>query len=142
MMQGNDGDSGRDGGGGGHDRRLEPRPERRGEPGGDGSFDPNALFDVIAKTDSTEQATTAMRRFVAEGNADTLRRAIAIYVRSARARGKSIENVLAELNALSDQQHGRYALAGKLLQPSELKRLVLVTVLQGFDGDGTGEQTS
>lgn len=142
MMQGNEGDGGKDGGVGGHDRRLEPRPERSGELGGDGRFDQNALFDVIAKTDSTEQATSAMRKFVSEGNEDALRRAIAIYVRTARARGKSIENVLADLNALSDQQHGRYALAGRLLQPTELKRLVLETVLRGFEGDGSGEQTS
>ncbi len=142
MMQGNDGDGRRDGRSGGQDRRLKQRSERSGDFSGDGHFDPNALFDVIAKTDSTEQATSAMKKFIAEGNGDALRRAIAIYVRSARARNKSIENVLAELNVLSDQQHGRYALAGKLLQPTELKRLVLETVLRGFDGDGTGDKSS
>ena len=130
-------------GGGGRDRRLAgQRPERSGDHSGDGRFDPNALFDVVASAENADQATSAMRRFIAEGNADSLRQAIAIYVRSARARGKSVENVLAELNELSAQQHGRYALEGKLLQPSQLKRLVLETVLDGFDADGTGEQTS
>ena len=139
MQESNDGSSG----GGGQDRRLAgQRPERSGDYSSDGRFDPNALFDVVASADNADQATSAMRRFIAEGNADSLRTAIAIYVRSARARGKSVENVLAELNVLSDQQHGRYALAGRLLQPTELKRLVLETVLEGFDGDGTGEQTS
>jgi len=139
-MQGsNDGD-GR--GSGGRDRRLTQRHERSGDYSGDGRFDPNAIFDVVASADNADQATSAMRRFIAEGNADALRTAIAIYTRSARARGKGIENVLAELNVLSDQQRGRYELAGRLLEPTALKRLVLEAVLEGFHADGTGEQTS
>lgn len=102
---------------------------------GDERLDPKALFDVIASAESADQATSAIRKFVAEGNPDALRTAIAIYTRSARARGKSVENVLAELNVLSDQQRGRYELVGRLLQPTELKRLVLGTVLEGFDAD-------
>ena len=143
MMQGSDGDGGRDGRSGAQpDRRLIQRHERSGDYSADGRFDPNAIFDVVASADNAEQATSAMRRFIAEGNADALRNAIAIYTRSARARGKSIENVLAELNVLSDQQRGRYELVGRLLEPTALKRLVLEAVLEGFRADGAGEQTS
>ena len=79
-----------------------------------------------------------MRQFLTQGNPDELRQAIAIYTRSARVHGKSVENVLAELNGLTDAQHGRYDHTGELLAPSQLKKLVLRTVLEGF---GVGEQS-
>lgn len=142
MMQGSEGDGRNDGPSSAQDRRLSQRHERSGDYSADGRFDPNAVFDVVASTDSAEQATSAMRRFIDEGNADALRQAIAIYTRSARARGKGIENVLAELNVLSGQQRGRYALAGRLLEPTALKRLVLEAVLEGFRADGSADQPS
>lgn len=123
-----------------NDDQRDPRAasrratERSGDYSRDSRFDPNALFDVIASTDNAEQATSAIRQFIAQGNQESLRQAIAIYTRSARARGKSVENVLADLNVLSDRQQGRYEFNGKLLVPSELKKLVLDTVLKGFDG--------
>jgi hypothetical protein len=113
-------------------RRRGESGERSGDFSGDRRFDPDALFDVIATTDNAEQATEAIRSFIAEGDEESLKRAIAIYTRSARARGKSVENVLADLNGLTDQQHGRYKSVGHLLEPSELKQLVLKTILEGF----------
>jgi hypothetical protein len=114
------------------ERREQPRPERSGNSGGDNGFDRNELFDIIASSPSAEQAFSAIARFVSQGEPDSLKQAIAVYVRSARARGASVERVLAELNAMTDLQHGRYRNSGRLLDPSDLKQLVLQTVLEGF----------
>jgi hypothetical protein len=116
-------------------RRKEESGERSGDFSGDRRFDADSLFDVIATTDNAEQATEAIRSFVAKGDEESLTRAIAIYTRSARARGKSVENVLAELNVLTDRQHSRYKEVSLLLEPSDLKQLVLQTVLNGFGGE-------
>ena len=116
------------------ERRRAERP-RSGNYSADRRFDPDELFDVIASAESKDQAKEAISRFILEGNPDHLRQAIAIYTRSARARGKSVENVLADLNSLTDQHQERYAHTGELLAPSQLKKLVLSTVFEGF-GDG------
>lgn len=118
------------------ERRADERPERSGNYSTDGRFDPNELFDVIASSTSAAQAHSAIGEFISKGDPETLKRAIAVYVRSARARGQSVENVLGELNVITDKHQGRYQSSGKLLEPSELKKLVLQTVLEGFDGDG------
>ena len=123
------------------DRRSIDRSERSGNYSSDKRFDPNELFDVIASAPNANHATDAMRMFLAQGNPDELRQAIAIYTRSARANGKSIENVLADLNSLTDAQHWRYDHTGELLAPSQLKKLVLRTVLEGF-GDGDGKPST
>lgn len=73
--------------------------------------------------------------FVIQGDREALEQAIAIYARSARARGQKIENILADLNAVSQQQHVRYSHDGELLAPSETKKLVLRTVLEAFGGN-------
>lgn len=117
------------------ERRLRERPERSGNFSADKRFDPDELFDVIASASNAEHASHAMRMFMAQGNPDELRQAIAIYTRSARAEGKPVEKILAELNGLTDTHHGRYDHTGELLAPSQLKKLVLKTVLEGF-GDG------
>ena len=114
------------------DGGTPPTDRRTGDFSDDGHFNPDSLFDVIAQAENAEQATQAMRLFVAQGDADALKQAIALYTRSARARGRTIENVLAELNVLSARQHYRYNHQGKLLEPSELKKLVLGSVLEGF----------
>ena len=119
----------------------EDRRQRSGDYSTDRRFNPEALFDVIESADSSEQATSAIQQFVSKGDGDQLRQAIALYTRSARARGKSIENVLADLNALSDRHQERYAHTGELLTPSALKKLVLRTVLDGFGSDGEAEKS-
>lgn len=119
----------------GTERRKKERP-KSGSYSADKRFDPDELFDVIAVSESTEQATHAIARFVTDGDASQLRQAIAIYTRSARARGKSVENVIAELNVLIDHRRERYAHTGELLAPTQLKKLVLSTVFEGF---GNGE---
>jgi hypothetical protein len=113
------------------DRRQDL--QRSGEYSADRRFDPESLFEVIASTDSAEQAANAMQKFVQRGDGAALEQAIAIYARSGRARGQKVENILAELNALSHQQHERYTHDGELLKPSELKKLVLRTVLEAFE---------
>ena len=120
------------GGFSGTDRRNQ---HRSGDFSADGRFDPNSLFDGIASAENAEQAASAMSQFIERGNEDDLRQAIAIYTRSARARGHTIEQVLAELNAISARRQERYNHGGRLLEPSRLKQLVLQTVLAGF-GDG------
>ena len=114
---------------GGAERRAS---QRSGDYSEDGRFDPNSLFQVIASAENADQAASAMSQFINRGDEDALRQAIAIYTRSARARGQTIENVLAELNVLSANQRERYDHSGKLLEPSRLKQLVLQTVLSGF----------
>ena len=106
---------------------------RSGEYSADRRFDPESLFEVIASPESAERAAEAMRVFVKRGDSTALEQAIAIYARSARARGQKIENVLAELNKLSHEQHERYSHDGELLKPSQLKKLVLQTVLEAFE---------
>lgn len=117
------------------ERRSRERLERSGNFSSDKRFDPDELFDVIASAPNAQRAQDAMRLFLTQGNPDELRQAIAIYTRSARAEGKSVENILAELNGLTDAHHGRYDHTGELLAPSQLKKLVLRTVLEGFGGE-------
>ena len=117
------------------ERRADQRPERSGEYSTDGRFDPNELFDVIASATSSAQASSAISEFILKGEPETLKQAIAVYVRSARARGQSVENVLGELNVITDKHQGRYQTSGKLLEPSELKKLMLQAVLEGFVGE-------
>ena len=111
------------------DRRLV---QRSGEFSVDRRFDPESLFEVVAQAESAEQAAEAMREFIARGDRERLTEAVAIYTRSARARGQTMENILAELNTLSARHHGRYNHDGKLLEPSELKKLVLRAVFDSF----------
>ena len=108
---------------------------RSGEYSADRRFDPESLFKAIASSESADQAAEAMRTFVLQGDRPALQQAIATYARSARARGQKIENILADLNALSQQQHVRYSHDGELLEPSETKKLVLQTVLEAFGGN-------
>ena len=121
---------------GNNDGANQPTERRSAARSGDFSvdqrFDPEALFEVVADADNAQQAAEAMRTFIARGDSDALAKAIAIYTRAARARGKSMENVLAELNMLSALQQERYNHQGKLLEPSELKKLVLRTVFDSF----------
>lgn len=108
---------------------------RSGEYSADKRFDPESLFEVIATAESIDRAREAMRTFVLQGDREALEQAIAIYARSARARGQKIENILADLNELSQQQRLRYSHDGELLAPSETKKLVLRTVLEAFGGN-------
>lgn len=106
---------------------------RSGEFSADKRFDPESLFQVMASAESTAQAAEAMRVFMERGDCAALEQAIAVYARSARVRGQKIENILADLNALSQAHRGRYSHDGRLLAPTELKKLVLKTVLQAFE---------
>ena len=106
---------------------------RSGEFGADRRFDPESLFEVIASSESGEKAAAAMRVFVRHGDGEALGKAIGIYAQAARARGQKVENVLAELNKLSHDQHERYSHDGELLKPTEMKKLVLRAVLEAFE---------
>jgi hypothetical protein len=117
------------------DRRGGQNEEqvRSGEFGADRRFDPESLYAVIASSESAEKAAAAMRVFVRHGDGAALGRAIVIYAQGAKARGQKIENVLAELNKLSHDQHERYSHDGELLKPTEMKKLVLRAVLEAFE---------
>jgi hypothetical protein len=117
----------------GRERRQNQGLMRSGEYSADRRFDPESLFEVIATAESAEQAAHAMQKFVERRDGSALEQAIAIYARSARAQGKNIENILAELNALSHRQQERYSHDGELLKPTDMKKLVLRTVLEAFE---------
>src|SRR5687767_5197282 len=106
---------------------------RSGEFSADKRFDPESVFEIVAASESAEQASEAMRVFIQIGDGAALELAIAIYARAAKARGQRIENILAELNKLSHEQHERYSHDGELLKPTQLKRLALRSVLEAFE---------
>lgn len=118
--------------------RVEPgsRRERSGLHSRDPQFDPAELFVVLDEGDNSERATQAMREYLDTGDVAHFDRAVAVYVRSARARGIPVEQVLAALNRLSDAQVARYSQrAGTIMEPSELQRRVVEVVLKAFYGD-------
>lgn len=113
-----------------------PRMERSGSFSRDPQFDPSELFEVLGEAANSERALEAMREFLQTGDVAHFERAVAVYVRSARARAVPIEQVLAALNRLSDAQVARYTQrGGTILQPSELQRHVVRGVLLAFYGD-------
>jgi hypothetical protein len=117
----------------GRGRRQDENTIRSDGSATDGRYNPESLFEVIASSDSAEQASEAMRVFIQKGDGAALEQAIAIYARAAKARGQKIENILAELNKISHDQHERYSHDGELLKPTQLKKLVLRTVLEAFE---------
>jgi len=76
--------------------------ERSGDFSQDPVFDPTELFEVIAHDDNVNRVLGAMGEFIRRNDTNALERAVAIYVRSARTRGESIETVLATLQTVAD----------------------------------------
>ena len=93
------------------------------------------MAGVISKVANAEQAAVAMRQFMQVGDETAFERAIAIYVSAARARGESLEQVLASLNALTEASHLRYQREGPLLKPTALQQMLVRGVLSAFFGE-------
>lgn len=109
---------------------------RSGDFSGDPRFDADELFEVIGAEAGAEQVAAAMRQFVVSGDEEGLASAIAIYARSARARGEPVEHVLATINGVVDAMEGTPAI-GAERDPSRLRQLVMRGLLLTFFGTGS-----
>jgi len=106
---------------------------RSGDFSRDPAFDPDELFQVISREDNAERVSQAMRAFLANGNLSQFEQAVAVFVRSARARGDPVERVLAVLIALAEQREGTaYPHDWSL---TDLRLVILRGVLLAFYGD-------
>ena len=109
---------------------------RSGDFSQDPSFDPEQLFSVISREENTALVAQAMCAFLDRGDCAAFERAVALFVRSARARKDAIERVLAVLIELATKREG--AALPHDLELSELRRLILRGVLLAFYGDSPG----
>jgi len=111
--------------------------ERRGKRSGDFSrdpvFDPAELFEVVAQDDNVQRVLAAMREFIRRNDTGALERAVAIYVRSARARGEPIETVLGTLETVADDLE-RDGAPGFNQRDTPLRHALLRGVLLAFYG--------
>src|SRR4051812_16125067 len=82
-------------------------PSKPAEPTGKSSqgpvFDPRELFAVLEHEESVQRILDAMEAFLQFSDAQLLERAVAVYVRSARARREPVETVLGTLQVLADK---------------------------------------
>lgn len=113
-----------------HDPRV---PESSGEFSRDPTFDPNELFEIIGREENLSLVFQAMHRFTQQADASLFERAVAIFVRSARARGEPVEVVLATLQELADELE-RDAAPGFARRDTSMRHLVLRGVLLAFYG--------
>ena len=112
---------------------LAPPSARSGDFSHDPAFDSEQLFQVISREENAERVSQAMRAFLASGDVARFEQAVAVFVRSARARGEPVERVLAVLIGLAEQREGTaYPHDWSL---TDLRLLVLRGVLLAFYGD-------
>ncbi len=83
--------------------------QRSGDFSQDPSFDPEGLFRAFGRAENTAGVSEAMRVFADRGEAEAIERAVALFVRSARARNEPIERVLAVLIELATGREGTAA---------------------------------
>jgi hypothetical protein len=107
--------------------------ERSGDFSQDPVFDPTELFEVIAHDDNVNRVLGAMGEFIRRNDTNALERAVAIYVRSARTRGESIETVLATLQTVADDLE-RGGAPGFKERDTPLRHVLLRGVLLAFYG--------
>ena len=106
---------------------------RSGDFSQDPAFDPDQLFQVVSLEENADRVADAMRKFLAQGDVARFEAAIAVFVRSARARGESVERVLAVLIELAEAREGvAYPHDWSL---TDLRWVVLRGVLLAFYGD-------
>jgi hypothetical protein len=131
------GDASSDLGGAGDEEPAGSAPQgaRSGDFSHDPALDPDQLFQVIGREESVERVSGAMRAFLARGDTATFERAVAVFVRSARARGEPVERVLAVLIELAGEREG--VAAPHDWTPTDLRQLVLRAVLLAFYGETT-----
>jgi hypothetical protein len=106
---------------------------RSGDFSHDPAFDPDQLFQVVSHEENADRVAEAMRKFLAQGDVARFEQAVAVFVRSARARGESVERVLAVLIELAEAREGvAYPHDWSL---TDLRWVVLRGVLLAFYGD-------
>lgn len=118
------------------DRRSEAGSERSGRFSSDPVFDPEELFEVVLREDDVDGVLAAMREFHRYGDTRLFERAVAVYVRSARARGEPVETVLAALETIADELE-RDSSPGYVQRDTPLRHVVLRGVLLAFYGADT-----
>lgn len=107
--------------------------ERSGQFSRDPVFDPEELFEVVRREEDMERVLAAMREFRDRGDYRLFERAVAVYVRSARARGEPVESVLAALEQIADELE-RDASPGFTQRDTPMRYVVLRGVLLAFYG--------
>jgi hypothetical protein len=106
---------------------------RSGDFSQDPALDPDQLFQVVSREEDADRVAEAMRKFLAQGDVPGFEQAVAVFVRSARARGESVERVLALLIELAEAREGvAYPHDWSL---TDLRWVVLRGVLLAFYGD-------
>ncbi len=115
------------------DPRNTGEGARSGDFSRDPAFDPEELFQVVSREENAERVSQAMRAFIANGELSHFEQAVAVFVRSARARGDPVERVLAVLIALAEaREGGAYPHDWAL---TDLRLVILRGVLLAFYGD-------
>jgi hypothetical protein len=107
--------------------------ERSGDFSHDPTFDPEQLFRVIGREENAERVSEAMRAFLVRQDVPAFERAVAVFIRSARARGDAVERVLAVLIGLTEAREGVRHPHDR--SGTDMRRLVLRAVLLAFYGD-------
>lgn len=113
--------------------RMTDERRRSGDFSQDPTFDPEQLFSVIGREENAARVSEAMRAFAACGRQGAFEQAVALFVRSARARNEPIEQVLAVLIELATDEEG--VARPHDLERSDLRQLVLRGVLLAYYGD-------
>ena len=106
---------------------------RSGDFSHDPAFDPEQLFEVISREENAERVSEAMRTFITNRDVERFEQAVAVFVRSARARGEPVERVLAVLIGLAEAREGSAYPHDWAL--TDLRMVVLRGVLLAFYGD-------
>jgi hypothetical protein len=110
-----------------------------GEADQDSALDAGQLFDVIEREEDVSRVLEAMREFLRRAETPLLERAVAVYVRAARARREPVEVVLAALESLADELE-RDGTPGFAQRDTPMRHLVLRGVLLAFYGSGVVER--
>jgi hypothetical protein len=106
---------------------------RSGDFSQDPALDPDQLFEVIGHEESSERVSQAMGAFLDKRDVPRFEQAVAIFVRSARARGEPVERVLAVLIELAEtREGGTYPHDWTL---TDLRLVILRGVLLAFYGE-------
>jgi hypothetical protein len=106
---------------------------RSGDASQDPTFNPEQLFQVIGREEDAARVSEAMRVFLARQDVAAFERAVAVFIRSARARGEPVERVLAVLIELTEAREGVRIRHDRTV--TDMRRLVLRAVLLAFYGD-------
>jgi hypothetical protein len=114
-------------------------PLPSGEADHDAAFDAGQLFDVIEREEDVSRVLEAMREFLRRAETPLLERAVAVYIRAARARREPVEVVLAALGSLADELE-RDGTPGFAQRDTPMRHLVLRGVLLAFYGSGVVER--